>query len=179
MNADHITIQAYLAELIQCTQGNPDITVSMYDVGANLGLDKTQSGKLGEEVIGAGWAEIKTLSGAIGLTAEGIQAAGGSTKGSGEEQAILSWGSERVLTDESYAGVQKDLGRIQERIPKLNIDYQALEEIVMDIKTIDIQLLSPRPKTAIIRETLRSLKEGLEQAEAGDAAVQIEKMIGN
>jgi len=32
-----------------------------------------------------------------------------------------------------------------------------LEEMVMDIKTIEIQMLSPHPKTGIIREILKSI----------------------
>ena len=42
MSTDHPTTQDYLAELIQYTQGNPQTSVSMYEVGAKLGLDKTR-----------------------------------------------------------------------------------------------------------------------------------------
>ena len=177
MSTDRPTIQDFLAELIQCTQGNQATTVSMFDVGSRLGLDKTQAGKLAEEVIAEGWAEIKTLSGAIGLTAEGIQTAGADGISRGEK--ILTLGQERILAKEGIACAEKAMGWIQECIPGINTDYGDIEEIVMDLKTLQVQLQSPKPKSSIVREILRSLQENMKRFGAGDVAARIGDIIEN
>jgi hypothetical protein len=46
--------------------------------------------------------------------------------------------------------------------------YAWVEEVVMDIKTMEVQLLSPKPKTGIVREIFNSLNRNLKQTGAGD-----------
>ncbi len=65
----------FLVELYLETQGDPSIKVSMYDIGETLGLDRTVSSRTAEELIGTGLAEIKTLNGGIGITADGVDEA--------------------------------------------------------------------------------------------------------
>jgi hypothetical protein len=47
-----------------------------------------------------------------------------------------------------------------------------------DIKSIDAQLGSSRPKTAIIRECLRSIKEVLEDLADSESVVQVRALLG-
>ncbi len=47
-----------------------------------------------------------------------------------------------------------------------------------DLKTIDVQLGSSRPKTAIIRECLRSIKETLEGLANGGSLVKVRGLLG-
>ena len=62
----------FLVELYHRTQGDASVRVSMFDVGESLELDRTLSLRIAEELIGTGLAEIKTLSGIIGITTDGI-----------------------------------------------------------------------------------------------------------
>jgi hypothetical protein len=148
--------QRYLFELYQMTAGDVGAQVSMFEVGAAVGLEKTEAGKLAEELIGDGLAEVKTLSGGIGITAEGIQRA--QAGGAGQSAAAeFSLGGGPVLEQEAAAVLSSILADVKARLSKTGATYDRLEEMVMDLKTMDVQLLSPRPKTAIVRETLRSL----------------------
>ncbi len=52
--------------------GDGSVKVSMFDIGESLGLDRKLSLRTAEELIGTGLAEIKTLSGGIGITADGV-----------------------------------------------------------------------------------------------------------
>lgn len=148
--------QRYLFELYQMTAGDVGAQVSMFEVGAAVGLEKTEAGKLAEELIGDGLAEVKTLSGGIGITAEGIQRA--QAGGAGQPAAAdFSLGRGPVLEEAAVAALSSLLADVKARLTETGAAYDRLEEMVMDLKTIDVQLLSPRPKTAIVREALRSL----------------------
>jgi uncharacterized protein (DUF2267 family) len=63
-------------------------------------------------------------------------------------------------------------------LAKTPTTYERLEEMVIDIKTIEVQLLSTRPKTAILRAVLGSLKEALHAAGASALADDLKEMIG-
>jgi hypothetical protein len=176
MSIGRPTTRQFLSELIRCTQGDLQAKISMYEVGAALGLGKTDAGKLAEEVIAEGWAEIKTLSGDIGLTPDGIAASGANAAGS-EAPLGLSMGNGPVVQNDGLPAVEQILEQIQERLNGLSIPYDTLEEMVMDLKTARVQLLSPKPKTAIIKEVLRSLGDAMQNAGADDTAAQIQAMI--
>jgi hypothetical protein len=149
--------QRYLVELYQMTAGDVSAQVSMFEVGTAMGLEKTEAGKLAEELIGDGLAEVKTLSGGIGITAEGIQRVQADGAGKPATAAELDLGRGPVLEEEAVAAVSSLLADVKTQLSKTSATYDQLEEMVMDLKTIDVQLLSPRPKSAIVRETLRSL----------------------
>jgi hypothetical protein len=67
----------FIVELYHRTQGDSSIKVSMYDIGESLGIDRKLSLRTAEELIGTGLVEIKTLSGGIGITADGVAEAQG------------------------------------------------------------------------------------------------------
>jgi len=66
------SLPLFLVELYHRTQGDASIKVSMFDIGESLGFDRKLSLRTAEELIGTGLAEIKTLSGIIGITTDGI-----------------------------------------------------------------------------------------------------------
>jgi hypothetical protein len=167
---------AYLLALYQSTAGNPSVTKSMYEVGAALGQEKQEAQKTAETLIGKGWVEIKTLSGGIGITAEGIdraQQAGAGPSGDGDRL-----GAGPLIDDTDRKTLAKVLEGLKADVAKLTTDYGRLEEMIMDIKTIEVHLLSPRPKTAVIKALLHALNALL--AKAGDprGAARIERLLG-
>ncbi len=62
----------FIVELYHRTLGDGSVKVSMFDIGESLGLDRKLTLRIAEELIGTGLAEIKTLSGGIGITADGV-----------------------------------------------------------------------------------------------------------
>ena len=166
---------AYLAELYRATSGDPSVQASMYDIGAAIGLDKAVSGKLAEELIAAGDVEIRTLSGGIGITAQGIEAAAADVGAPQSTQRQL--GSARVLDENDHATVQSALAAVKQVVGSTTAPYNHLEALVIDIKTIEIQLLAPQPKTAVVREAFRSLHDTLSDMNLIAEATAIEQMI--
>jgi hypothetical protein len=63
-------------------------------------------------------------------------------------------------------------------VSNLGLDFDGLSELMADLKTIDAQLGSSRPKTGIIRECLRSIKAVLEGIGNGDSLVKIRALLG-
>jgi hypothetical protein len=156
---------AYLNQLYMMTQGDPGIQVSMYDVGAALGLEKSEAGTMAESLFIQDLAELKTLSGGIGITDCGLKTLGKSSLSSHPHQAI-SLGRDPVLDPDKKKMVLELMAEIKSVLEKEPHPYAWVEEVVMDIKTMEIQLLSPKPKTGIVREIFNSLHRNLKQSNA-------------
>ena len=171
--------QSYLAELYHLTAGDLNAQVSMYDVGAALNMEKTEAGKLAEDLIGSGLVEVKTLSGGIGITALGIERIQAAGLAGDVSAGALSLGSSSVLETEGREAVATVLQEIKSALSQQNAPYDRTEEMVIDIKTIEVQLLSPSPKTAIVREILRSLGQSLGSTGSTELSDTIDRMISN
>lgn len=175
MDTSSLEAKNYLLELYKKTMGNVNAQVSMFEVGAAIGLEKDAAGKMAEDLIGGGLVEVKTLSGGIGITDSGIeavQAAGGGPSAA----AGLDLGTGPVLEDKGRQTIAVLLKDIQTHISQNSTTYAQIEEMVIDLKTIEVQLLSPKPKTAIVREVLRSLHLVLNSSGGSDLSKIIGKM---
>jgi len=163
MDTSTSATKAFLFQLYSMAGGDPLVQVSMYEVGEILGIEKAEAGSLAEALFIEGHAELKTLSGGIGITRQGLKALDMKIDYRGDEG--LQLGSGLVMEDQGKASLEKILGEIKAFMGGAKTPYEKLEEMLMDIKTIEIQMLSPHPKTQIIREILRSISQSL----AGDA----------
>lgn len=167
--------KSYLEKLYRTTGGDPAVQASMHDVGAAIGLDREAAGKLAEELIAQGYVEIKTLSGGVGITQLGIDSAkadAGTT-----DSADWHLGGTTILDEKDRTAVEAVLEAIKNAVGKNNVPYPQMETVVIDIKTIEIQMLSPQPKTAVVREVLLSLQQSLSALNIADQASAIEKML--
>ena len=86
-------------------------------------------------------------------------------------------GNGPILDEGGRQALEKMTAAIKANLDDTQLDYTRMEELILDVKTMEVQLLSPRPKTAVLREILRSLQENLAQAKAGDLAERLERMI--
>jgi hypothetical protein len=180
MTIDNEVQKVFLLELYRSADGDAGTQRSMHVVGAAVGLDKEKAGKTAEDLIGNGWVEIRTLSGGIGLTPEGIEMARqeGAAPAGAAGDAVSKLGSGPLLGEQERPAVEQMLAEAKQSIAKLNAAYAQLEEMIIDIKTIEVHLLSPRPKTAVVREALRALQPVLAKAGAKETAGRIGRMIG-
>lgn len=183
MTSANTQMKNFLRQLYQMSDGDTDAAVSMYDIGAMLGLEKSEAGTIAEDLIIDGYAELKTLSGGITITAEGLQALDVKVLPSSGADAhasnIVILTTAEILDAEALPAVEKILEEIKAAVGKTTGEYGKIEELVIDIKTLETQLLSGRPKTAIAREILRSLSASLKDGN-GDTQLteKIRAMIG-
>jgi hypothetical protein len=160
MTSDELTKRNFLDIVYRQTDGDPSAQVSMYEAGAALGLEKSGAGLLAEGLMVEGLVELRTLSGGISITNEGMACLGYSARGS-SVTAEPQLGTGELLTQEDRDLLAKLNAEIQAAVSSRQLDYALVEELVIDLKTIEVQLLSPRAKTMIIREVLRSLQTSM------------------
>jgi len=169
--------KAYLYELYTRTGGDPDAQVSMYDVGEALGMEKSDAASMAESLYIENFAELKTLSGGIGITREGLNIL--EIKILSAPGEALSLGNDPVLMDDGRNALYKILLEIKKVVSDARMSFPQIEEIIMDIKTIEVQMLSSRPKTAIIREVLRSIHMNLEAQGPKDLTEKLKTLVSS
>lgn len=178
MDVDSPKVQAYLYQLNKITGSDPGAQISMYEVGEALGVDSDEAAQLAEVLFMGGHAELKTLSGGIGITSMGMKALGVTPAGDSAGTApSLSDGP--VLTDQDRTYIENLLAETKSALAAGAGEYQVLETLVMDMKTIEVQMLSPSPKTAVVREVLKSMAQALPQKEFADIMGRINQMAGS
>lgn len=148
----------FFSAFLKETGGDPASQISMYDMGERIGLDRNEASRAAENIMAEGWAEVRTLSGGIGITQKGIDAAaalgGGGNKGPG---AISGLGSGALLEAGARQSVETVVAGLKLQTESAGLGFEALAEMVADLRTIDAQLASPRPKTAILRACFKSI----------------------
>jgi len=181
MSIEDVQLNNYLQQLYQMSGGDVSAEVSMYEVGTVLGLDKSEAASVAEDLIIDGYAELKNLTGGISITTAGlrlleVEITDGSDTSS---EAKFTLGEGEVLAREGCTVVEHLVGEIKKAAVEGGFNYSQAEELVIDIKTLETQLLSNRPKKAIVKEILLSLANQLLADEQGASlAEQIRQGIG-
>ena len=169
----------FLIQLFKQTKGDPSAQASMYEVGKSLGMDRDTSCRVAETLIGSQLVEIRTLSGGIGISSDGaeeIKGLIGDTASAGKSLGKLS--DQPLMDPIGCQAVQQVAEEIKSQAGKLGLNFDGLSALMADLKTIDAQMGSSRPKTAIIRECLHSLDEILEGSTESQISVKIRKLLG-
>ena len=169
----------FLISVFEKTKGDTSEQVSMYDIGESLSLERDDASNVATELIGLQLIEIRTLSGGIGITAEGAEKAQQLLGGQGfSESAVSKLGVDPILDAGGQQSIEKATTELKNRLGSLGVDFDTLSELTADLKTIDAQLGSSRPKTAIVRECLRSLKDALARSGNQKDIGQIHILLG-
>jgi len=169
----------FLLELYKRCGGNPAVTFSMFEIGQDLGLEREKSGAVGEELIGWGLVEVRTLSGGVAIAESGIERA---RQLSGEiaspDDRRIRLGADPVLDEAGRNAVDRLVSRLKSNIEDLGLGFDRLSEIMADLKSIEAQLSSPRPKTALVKEGFRSMIEVLNAAGAAQQSRELRDLLG-
>lgn len=173
MDSEELTIKAYLEELHRRCGGDTEVQVSMHEVGEAIGLDKAEAGSLAEQLMVQGLTELRTLAGGISITQEGMAELGLSPPPTNNSDISLQLSSGPVATDADRQLVHQLTLEIKEQLSSIKLDYKLLEEFVIDLKTIEVQMLSPKPKISILRELFRSLQTTSKEANLGEIATRL------
>jgi hypothetical protein len=157
MNEDEMISVTYLQELYNTTQGNTETQVSMYDLGPAIGLEKTEAGRIAEELMVLGFIELKTLAGGISITDEGLIKLGISPTPKDDPSDKPRLSCEQVVTEKDRQVIERVCTSIKDELSKQAQAYDLVEQTVMDLRTLEIHLHSPAPKTAVVLELFHSI----------------------
>jgi hypothetical protein len=170
--------QTFLVTLCEIVEGQTASSFSMYDIGDKIGLDRDSAKKTAEDLIGQGFMEIRTLSGAVGLTDEGLAHAQGLGAGNGQgNQTVAGLANAPVVSAEGAEAVTMMAATLKLETTTLNLSFDSMAEVVADLNTLAAQLNSPKPKTVIIKACLTSLQNGLAQTTGSKAQPMIAKLL--
>lgn len=157
MNSDEMTSTTYLQELYNKTQGDTETQVSMHDIGLAIGVEKADAGRIAEELIIQGYVELKTLAGGISITEEGLSVLGISPPVSSSQGEAQELSPGPVINDKDRQLIEKIIHGIKRECAGQVQEYTATEQTVLDLKVIELHLLSPAPKTAVFLALFQSL----------------------
>ena len=174
------TGQKFLICLYEQTGGDSAVQGSMYEIGEFFGMERTAARQVAEALIGFELVEIRTLSGGIAISAEGarmVQSLTGFANSDNGTAATL--GNGPVIDGAGRRSVQQLAGELKKRAGTLGLNFDDLSELMADLKTLDAQLESSRPKTAIVRECLRSIQAALSGQDVGAASGRLRSMLNS
>lgn len=144
--------------LLEVTEGKAASQVSMYDIGERIGLDRNEAARAAEVLMAEGWVEVRTLAGGIGFTQNGVDAVAAlKSQEKSADQAISGLGSGALLEAGAIRSVETVVAELKLQVRTMGLDFEKLAELIADLRTVDAQLASPRPKTAIIRACFKSI----------------------
>ena len=151
----------------------------MYEIGELMGLDRDAASRAAQDLMGLQLVEIRTLSGGIGISRDGAKKAqflvGGSNS---ESNKAINLEDGRVLDQSDCQTVNRFTGGIKEQVGTLGLESNRLTDLTADLKTIDAQLGSSRPKAAIIRECFQSIRETLERVGENEILARLNGLLG-
>ena len=170
--------QDFLLLLYRHSKGDVTFQASMFEIGDMLGLDREASSKVAEELIGWEMVEIRTLSGGIGISENAVREIDAEGLGADSDQSnTTTLGSDAVINSEVRQAVENAAGAIKNEAGGIGLAFDTLAELMADLKTIDAQMVSPRPKTAVIRECFLSLKNILASADRCDSLTAVKALL--
>ncbi len=173
--SDEIALN-FLSILHDLTKGDMASQISLYQVGETLGLDRESSLRIAETLMGEGLVEIRTLSGGIGITETGQKKVTPTEGGEAGEKAALS--SSAVMTPGDRKAVESLINTLKQAFDSMGLDFDGLADLAVDIKTIDLQLTSKTPKTAVTRECFISIASRLEKSRSPELKKRIAELLG-
>jgi hypothetical protein len=174
------TGQQFMIQLFEQTRGDHSVQVSMYDIGRLLGLEREVASRVAEELIASQMVEIRTLSGGIGISAAGSEMVRDMIGPPvGDPGTVTKLGDELLLDAKRRPALEQLVTEIKDQTGTLGLDFDTLSEIMSDLKSIDAQLDSPRPKTAILRECFVSISGVLKASSKSVLYNKIRGMLNN
>lgn len=190
----------YLNLLYERSGGQRLKFLDMWNLGAELGIDRDDTHALVDYLVGEHLAEHRGIGGIIGITHHGIVEV---ERALSEPEAPTKYfppvinvlnihsvvasqiqqgthGSSQVQTvstNETEA-IRVLLTALKERLPELPLSPEDKAEAESEIQTLDAQLRSSKPKSVIVKESLRTLRSLLEGVASNGLAAAMLPLFG-
>lgn len=177
----------FLHRLYESTEGDESEWRDLYEIGEELGFDIGLTVKIEQYLRGEGLINSTPICGTqdreIGISHQGIRAVEealnkpdrptyyfppanfiyiGEIRNSQIQQGSPEATQVATFNETGYGELKEVIESLKESIDQLGIAQQQKSELQADIQTIEAQMSSPKPKTAIIADRLGSIERILE-----------------
>jgi hypothetical protein len=190
----------FLKKLYDTTDGNSGYIVNMWDLGSELGFNREKIHNLVDYLSDKGLLEHKTLGGGISITHYGIVEIEDSLSHPNSStdhflpinvihienmtnSAIQQGTSHSTQTINFNADKSDELKKIISEIEnikeQITLDRLVFDELISEIDTLKSQIKSPKPKSIIVTESLKTIRSILEGVAGNAATPLIIGMIDN
>lgn len=171
--------------------------LSMWDLGKDLGFDRNEAETICEYLAGENLLEHRTVGGGIAITHYGIREIEAALSRPSQpthyfppvniihihrmEQSQIQQGTVQSSQSGTFsfniATVQSFVSELKSKLSQLPLGEVERSELNAEIKTIEAQIGSSRPKGNILKESLMSVRRILESASGSVAAQLLLKLL--
>lgn len=184
----------FLNDLYKRTNGSKLAFVSLWDIGNELGLTREESMNASDYLKGEGLLEHVAMGGTIAITHYGVREVEAalskpereshyfppvinilnvqSMVGSQIQQGTQG-SSQNIVSSTTTADLREFVNLFKSKFEEMSLNPSTQAEAEAEIRTIESQLDSPKPKIGIMRESLQSLRSILEGVASNAIAAQI------
>lgn len=187
----------FLNSLYERTDGDYHVIEDMWEVGAEVGLTRDDTNRAMEYLNGEGLAMYRTMGGGVAITHAGLQEVERALSKPEEPThyfpavvnvlhvqsmfgSQIQQGSHGSIQTQSMSISQNELAAIealvtslQSEVGALGLGAEARAEADAEMQTLKAQLQSNKPKTGIIRESLKTLRNLIEGVASNAVAADI------
>lgn len=177
-----------LHALYDITDGNLHKWLPLFDVGGHIGLSREETLLAGDYLKGEGLLEYRATGPTVGLTHHGVKEVEdalehpdrptqhflplnvinvGTMIGSSILQAGNHSSQAATVTDYNATDLRHMMTAIRAAVADPKVPKETKAEVLADVGTIEHQLDSPKPKSNIINEAIKSIRNVLEGISAG------------
>ena len=190
----------YLNLLYERTGGQRLKFLDMWDLGGELGIGRDDTHVLVDYLVGENLAEHRGIGGIIGITHYGIVEVERaltepetptkyfppvinvlnihSVVGSQIQQGTHGSTQTQTVTTNDTEAIRALVSSFREKLSELPLDQADKSDAEAELQTLEAQLRSSKPKTAIIRESLKTLRNLLEGVASNALAAVLLPMFG-
>jgi hypothetical protein len=169
----------FLQSLYDSTDGNSGAFLSMWELGSEIGFDKTRTSNVVDYLMAEGLIESRALGGYISITHDGVIEIEESNSNPDSptlhflplnliqienmNNSAIQQGSNYSVQTINFTTEKLDqIGKIVDDIDQLKneilLDKSLFEELISEVNTIKSQIKSPKPKSVILKESLNSIR---------------------
>lgn len=188
----------FIHKLYEASAGDEHYIVNEQDIGKVLNLPEKEIPKVSQYLVGEGLIKYRALGGFIAITHEGVIEVENALsepdkpshyfppvniinihhmEGSQIQQGTIGSIQQGTFSIENEKQLSEFIKLLKTKLHELEISRVDKSEIEADVLTIEAQIKSSRPKTGIIRESLKSIKRILEGASSGVIATGLLKLL--
>ena len=142
----------------------------MHDVGAEMGLTREESNQTAQELMADGLVDVRTLAGAIGITADGLALLETAIDSAPSDAVTL--GTDGIVSPVAKDELQKIVMQTRTALENWDMATDDQAELLADLETIDAQMVSPKPKNTILRAAVESLHTLLINSDQDDPCIE-------